>query len=58
MKLEANSVRERVCAICHMELTELASFLALGLVDYTVGTFAHDTNDLVLVHLLVSFLGC
>ena len=39
-----------------MELTELASFLALGLVDYTVGTFAHDTNDLVFVHLFFLFL--
>jgi hypothetical protein len=31
-------------------LTELASFLALGFVDYAVGTFSYNSDNVVFVH--------
>ena len=39
-----------------VKLTKFASLFAFGLVDDTVGAFAHDSNDLVLVHLLSVFV--
>ena len=37
-------------ALMFKRLTKLSSFLALRLVDDTIGALAHDANNLVLVH--------